>query len=187
MDILVDLGISDKETMYIGKIVTYWSAIENEIFYQCISQYENSSQIPKELKNLQFSSVLKFWKDNIIEKIEDEGVKRNLSTQHEKIELAKNIRDAIVHSFWEWSSENLSEIKTVRIRKDELIVLTFTVEDLENFFYKVANIFSNVKFPKGLIDKLASEIAENGYSQPSRMMLSKLEKNKISSDWNIIE
>ena len=60
-------------------------------------------------------------------------------------------------------------------------------EDLENFFYKVANIFSNVKFPKGLIDKLASEIAENGYSQPSRMMLSKLEKNKISSDWNIIE
>ena len=89
--------------------------------------------------------------------------------------------------FWEWSSENLSEIKTVRIRKDELIVLMFTVEDLENFFYKVANIFSNVKFPKGLIDKLASEIAENGYSQPSRMMLSKLEKNKISSDWNIIE
>src|SRR5690606_18461904 len=112
--IVLDLGISDKETMYIGKIVTYWSAIENEIFLQCITNFNSIDTIPKELKNLQFTSLKLYWKKNVIDKIEDQEVKNVLIEQYEKIEKAKDIRDAIIHSFWEWSSDNLSQIKTIR-------------------------------------------------------------------------
>lgn len=184
---IVDLGISDKETMYIGKIVTYWSALENEILLQCISKFDDSTKIPKELKNLQFSSIKLFWKNSVVEKIEDKNIKKNLLNQYDEIERAKEIRDAIIHSFWEWTSENLSEIKTFRIRKDNLITITFTVEDLENFFHTLAKIYTNVKFPQGLIDTVISDVLKSGYSQPSRMALSKLENHKISSDWNINE
>jgi len=184
--IVLDLGISDKETMYIGKIVTYWSAIENEIFLQCITNFNSIDTIPKELKNLQFTSLKLYWKKNVIDKIEDQEVKNVLIEQYEKIEKAKDIRDAIIHSFWEWSSDNLSQIKTIRLKKDKIISLTFTLEDLENFFVTVGTIYTNIKCPKGIED-IFSDVLTNGYSEPSRMILSRISNHKISKDWNIID
>lgn len=181
---LLDLGISDKETMYIGKINIYWSAIENEIFMQSISNFKTVQEMPKELKNLQFTSLKSYWKKNIIDKTENDEIKSVLIEQYNQIEKVKDIRDAIAHSFWEWSSDNLGQIKTIRARKDKIICITFTVEDLENFFIKLAEIYTKIKCPNGIEDIFA-DVIEKGYSEPSRMALSKISNHKISKDWNI--
>ena len=183
--VILDLGISDKETMYIGKIITYWSAIENEIFLQSVANFENIETLPKELKNLQFTSLKLYWKEFIIDKTENEIIKNVLNKQFEEIEKVKDIRDAIAHSFWEWSSDNLSQIKTIRVRKDKIISLTFTVDDLENFFIKIAEMYTNIKCPNGITD-IFSDVIKKGYSEPSRMALSRITNHKISTDWNII-
>ncbi len=182
--IVLDLGISDKETMNIGRINIYWSAIESEIFNQSISKFKSVEEMPKELKNLQFTSLKTYWKKNIIDKTENQEIKNVLTEQYNEIEKVKDIRDAIAHSFWEWSSDNLGQIKTIRVRKDKIISITFTVEDLEKFFIKLAEIYTKIKCPRGTEDIFA-DVIEKGYSEPSRMALSKISNHKISKDWNI--
>ena len=182
--VLIDLGISDKEAMYIGKINIYWSAIENEIFLQSIAKFRSIEEIPKELKNLQFTSLKNYWKKNIIDKTEDEKIKSVLAEQYSEIEKVKDIRDAIAHSFWEWSPDNLGQIKTIRARKDKIISITFTLEDLENFFIKLSEIYTNIKCPRGT-EEIFADVLEKGYSEPSRFTLSRISNHKISKDWNI--
>jgi len=117
MDMIVDLGISDKETMYIGKIVTYWSALENEILLQCISKFDDSTKIPKELKNLQFSSIKLFWKNSVVEKIEDKNIKKIFLLNMMKLSVRKKLEMLLYIVFGNGHQKILARLKPLGLER----------------------------------------------------------------------
>jgi hypothetical protein len=60
MEYGLDVELSERELLCIGKIVALWGALEYEIFCQTLMCFGGLSgvQLPKEMNNMQFSQVL---------------------------------------------------------------------------------------------------------------------------------
>ena len=180
----LDFGLSDKEIYFIGQIVALWGALEHEIFNQTLLTFDgldgNEIVLPKEMNNLQFTGVLEQWKKRVVDKAKGERAV-TLQQQLDQINNLKEYRDALVHGMWKWSSSNLNRISTVRIRKKEIITVHFTVDDLQDFYNKLAGINFKIRYPGGL-DDLATERAEQGF-YISRRFLSMITDNAVADDW----
>ena len=180
----LDFGLSDKEIYFIGQIVALWGALEHEIFNQTLLTFDgldgNEIVLPKEMNNLQFTGILEQWKKRVVDKVKGERAV-TLQQQLHQINNLKEYRNALVHGMWKWSSSNLNRISTVRIRKKEIITVHFTVDDLQDFYNKLAGINFKIRYPGGLQD-LASERAEHGF-HISRRFLSMITDNSVADDW----
>lgn len=176
--------LSDREIFFIGKIIAHWGALEHEVFVQTLmtfdAPYGENVVLPKSMNNLQFTDVLKLWKESVADKTVG---KRGevLQQQYEEILKLKDFRDALVHSMWEWSSSELVKINAVRIRKKEVISVQFTAEDLENFYHRIGSINFKLRFPGG-IEELAQKMAEVGFNA-SRRWLSLMRGDVLADEW----
>lgn len=65
---LIDLGLSERELYFIGRIVAAWGAIESEIFVQTVQALNPDSlgDLPAAMNNLQPSRVLELWKEHVV-------------------------------------------------------------------------------------------------------------------------
>jgi len=147
------LGVEllERELISIGRIVALWGSLEYEIFCQTLACFDvtSPSQLPKEMNNMQFSTVLNLWDSHVVSKAAGKR-KQVLRDQHKKIRHYHNFRDALVHGMWDWSKDEPGKITATRIRRAEIIRTHFTANDLEDFVSELETINFNVRYPGGL-------------------------------------
>jgi hypothetical protein len=177
-----DLGLSDRESFFIGRIIALWGALEHEVFVQTLATFASNTEeaLPKAMNNLQFTGVLALWKERVVDKAEGSRAEV-LQRQHERISQLHDHRNALVHGMWDWSAAELSKITVMRIRKNEIHTTHFTADDLMDFSLQLGGINFQIRFPNGLED-FAKQKADSGISV-SRRGLSMLLNDPIGDDW----
>lgn len=84
---ILDTGLTHEEEMIIGDIVAQWGTLEAEIFIQTLESFGSDlhvSQLPRAMRNRNFSDVLDLWKVRVVETSED-AVKKVFEEAYEKI------------------------------------------------------------------------------------------------------
>ena len=180
-----DSELSDKEALYIGKIVAQWGAIEHEVFFQTIMTFEDSAneeiQLPKAMNNMQFTDVLEQWKERVINNKSDVDQATVLQQQYDKICHLKDYRNALVHGMWEWQGNDINEITTTRIRKKEITSNKFTSDDLVDFYTQLARINFQIRYPGGVEELIQDKVAQGSFI--SRRALAIFSNDDVASDW----
>jgi hypothetical protein len=147
-------------------IFIQWAALEHEVFVQTLQTFDPGSgdvpQLPKEMNNLQFTSVLELWKERVTDKASKRCAKV-LQQQYKKILGLKEARDALAHGMWHWSPEDLGRISTIRVKKRQVITLHFSVKGLGDMAAELGEINFKVRFPGGPVDLAKARMAEGGY------------------------
>lgn len=162
----LDLQLSDRETYLIGMIVSHWGALEYEVFTQTLLSFDDSNLeavvLPKAMNNIQFTQVLALWKERVVDKCQDArgSVLRDV---YAELLAMKDPRDALVHGMWQWSSENLQRISTVRVKKRDIITTHFDAEYLEDFAFSLAKLNFRIRYPQGPVDLAASRESDGFY------------------------
>ena len=163
---LWDPQLSDREIYLIGAISVHWASMEHEIFVQTLSTFDSEAldvvKLPKEMNNLQFTGVLTLWKERVADKARGRRAK-TLLNQYETITKLKTYRDALAHGMWHWAPEDLGTIRTVRVRKREVITTQFSAADLEDFARRIAEVNFCIRFPGGLPDLAKAQMQQGGY------------------------
>jgi hypothetical protein len=181
MEYGIDVELSERELLSIGKIVALWGSIEYEIFCQTLSCFGDlsDSQLPKEMNNMQFSQVLGLWETHVVN---NAAGKRNevLQEQCKSIRHYQNFRNALVHGMWDWSKGAPEKITATRIRKKEVVSIHFTADDLASFASELATINFKVRYPGGP-EEYATAMAERG-SYMSRRVFCLLSGNPLTDD-----
>jgi hypothetical protein len=158
----IDVELSERELLCIGKIIALWATIEYEIFCQTLKSFDVSdiSELPKEMNNMQFSKVLTLWQTRVASN--GEGKRKDvLQQQYKRILHFSNFRNALVHGMWDWSKAVPAKITAIRIRKKEMQRTHFTAEDLESFVSELQRINFKVRYPGGG-DDYANALAKQG-------------------------
>ncbi len=157
--------LSEREVFFVGTIVVQWGSLEHEVFIQTLASFYipdgQTPTLPKAMNNLQFTEVVRLWKERVVDKAKGKRA-TVLKRQYDEINDLKQYRDALAHGLWEWSAADLSRISTIRVKKKEVITTHFTAQDLENFSTRLASINFKIRFPGGLID-LARAQSEQGF------------------------
>lgn len=165
---LWDPQLSDREIHFIGSIFVQWGALEHEIFMQTLQAFQPAedemdiSVLPKEMNNLQFSGVLELWNEKVAMTLKGKrgGV---LQQQYTEIKKLKDVRDALTHGMWHWAPEDLGEIRTVRVRKREVITSHFSADFLGDVAIRVGEINFKIRFPGGTVDFVKQRMEDGGY------------------------
>jgi hypothetical protein len=162
MEWAIDLELSERELLSIGKIVALWGTLEHEIFCQtlrCLSPIA-CSQIPKEMNNMKFSKVLTLWETHVVNNAVGKR-KEVLREQLENIRHYYDFRNALAHGMWDWSHAAPEKLIATRIRKKEMVRTHFTADDLASFASVLGTINFKVRYPNGL-EGYAAAMAEQG-------------------------
>lgn len=165
---LWDPQLSDREVHLIGTIFVQWGALEHEIFMQTLKTFEPAEGetdipvLPKEMNNLQFSGVLDLWNERVARtRLGKRG--KVLQQQCDEIKKLKEVRDALTHGMWHWTLEDLGEIRTVRVKKREVITSHFSTDFLGGVACRVGEINFKIRFPGGLVDLAKQRMEDGGY------------------------
>lgn len=155
----LDLQLSDRELFMVGLIVAHWGTIEHEVFVQTLLTFDDSqtkaADLPKAMKNLQFTQVLALWKERVVDKSKGKRA-AVLSDVYKQLLALKESRDALIHGMWQWSPEHLDRISTVRVRKHEVKTLHFDFEYLQSLALRLAELNFSIHYPRGLVDLAAA-------------------------------
>jgi len=179
-----DAELSDREVYSIGRIIVQWGALEHEIFTQTLLTFDapecEQAALPKAMNNFKLTDVLALWKERVVDKAQGARSAVLQLAYKETLKL-KPFRDAIVHGMWDFSASNLSGIRTVRIRKREILTTHFTAADLDDFYGRLGRVNFNIRFPGGTED-LAQQLQEQG-SYFSRRFLAMMSGESLVNDW----
>jgi hypothetical protein len=151
MEYGINVELSERELLSIGKIVALWGSLEYEIFCQTLESLSgmSGSQLPKEMNNMQFSQVLVLWETHVVNKASGKR-KEVLQEQHKSILHYYDFRNALVHGMWDWSQAAPEKITATRIRKKEVRRVHFTADDLASFASALETINFSVRYPDGI-------------------------------------
>ena len=179
----VNIELSDRELLAIGKIIAQWGILEHEIFFQILKSFDDedssNSDLPKEMNNAKFSLLLPLWEERVINK-QDKARKTVLKKQHEKILYYCDFRNALAHGMWEWSKSEPEKITAIRIKVKEIKSTHLTLEDLEYLADEIREIYYNVMYPGGTEDEV-NALAKIGF-YVSRRFICELSKNPKTKD-----
>lgn len=182
----LDLQLSDQEIFMIGTIVAHWGTIEHEIFMQTLLTFYDpqakAPELPKAMNNLQFTQILALWKERVVDKSKGKraSVLRNV---YEQLQDLKEPRDALIHGMWQWSPDHLDRISTVRVRKREVRTTHFDFECLQDFGLRLAKLNFSVRYPRGIVDLVASRQNTGFYiSRKGLQLMADMSKEKGISD-----
>jgi hypothetical protein len=173
---ILDTGLTHEEEMIIGNIVAQWGSLEAEIFIQTLESFGSDlhvSQLPRAMRNRNFSDVLELWKVRVVEPSED-TVKKVFEEAYEKILKLKDVRHAIVHGMWEFSVRKPKTISTFRVKDDQIIHTTFEDGALADVGMKIAEINMSIRYPGGLEDYFREQMADGFYVNHAEMRRMKL-------------
>ena len=164
--------LTDAEVYSVGDIFVLWACLEHEIFAQTLLTFEaeisDAIDLPKEMNNMQFTSVLDLWKSRVAEATT--GPRGTvLREQYHEIVGLKDARDALAHGRWDWSPEAPHQVTTTRVKKSNLISSHFTTDFLHDMAVRLGEINFKVRFPGGLGELAETQIAEGGYMSRSAM------------------
>ncbi len=159
----INLELSNRELLAIGRIVAHWGSLEYKVFYQTMEALvaAGSDHVPKEMNNIQFTRVLKLWKTHVIDGAKGRK-KTKLSKVYDRICQCYDYRQALVHGMWDWDTSAPDKITATRIRKKQIIKTHFTASDLEDFATVLGEINFDIDYPGGW-----SELASKGAKQGS--------------------
>jgi hypothetical protein len=179
MEYGLDVELSERELLCIGKIVALWGALEYEIFCQTLTCFGGLSgvQLPKEMNNIQFSQVLALWETHVVDKAVGKR-KEVLQQQCKGIRHYHDFRNALIHGMWDWSQAAPEKITATRIRKKEVVRVHFTADDLASFASELATINFKVRYPDGL-EEYVTAMAQQG-SYMSRRALCAMTSNPLT-------
>ena len=154
-----------------GDIFVLWACLEHEIFVQTLLTFEvevnQAADLPKEMNNMQFTSVLELWKSRVAEATTaPRGTV--LREQYGEIVSLKDARDALAHGRWHWSPEAPDQVTTTRVKKSSLISSHFSTDFLHGMATRLGEINFKVRFPGGLGELAEAQISE-GYMSRSAM------------------
>jgi hypothetical protein len=95
MEYGINIELSERELLSIGKIVALWGSLEYEVFCQTLESFSaiSGGQLPKEMNNMQFSQVLALWETHVVNKAVGKR-KEILKEQHKNILLHHEFRNA---------------------------------------------------------------------------------------------
>ncbi|MPQ56247.1 hypothetical protein [Duganella sp. FT27W] len=176
--------LSDRETFFLGKIIAQWGAMEYEIFHQTLLTFDveddGEVKLPAAMNNVQFTGVLDLWRKRVAG-VASEARKEVLERQYDRIVKLKVFRDALVHGMLQWSTEDLAEIYSVRVKKKEIIKAKFTTDDLSNFYHQIANVNFKLRFNLDDPDGMADHFVGGGYI--SRRFLAQMTGHPAADDW----
>ncbi|HEY5174625.1 MAG TPA: hypothetical protein VII95_03565 [Terriglobales bacterium] len=158
----IDVELSDRELLSIGKIVALWGSLEYEIFCQTLMCFGDMphSQLPEEMNNMHFSQVLALWETHVVNNAVGKR-KEVLQEQYKSIRHYDDFRNALVHGMWNWSKAAPEKITATRIRKKEVRSTHFTADDLASFASVLATINFQIRYPGGR-EEYAKAMAEQG-------------------------
>jgi hypothetical protein len=181
MECALDVELSERELLSIGKIVALWGSLEYEIFGQTLMCFGDlsGSQIPREMNNMQFSQVLALWETHVVNNALGKR-KDVLQEQCKSIRHYHDFRNALVHGMWDWSKVAPEKITATRIRKTEVLRMHFTADDLASFASLLATINFKVRYPGGF-EEYANAMAEEG-AYMSRRGLCLMTSNPLTVD-----
>lgn len=161
----IDVPLSQAETFHVGRIIALWGMLEHIIFLQAVESFDardgTDISLPKKMNNIKFSDVLAHWKTRVAE-VAPDGRRQVLLRQHERIEKLQEARNALAHGMWDWSLDDLSRISTVRVKKQDVIVMHFTAADLADISSQLGGIIYKIKYPAGLED-YAGDMVRHGF------------------------
>ncbi len=175
-----DAGLTNEEYCLIGTVVAQWGALEAEIFGQTLMTFGSDihvSQLPKEMNNLNFTSVLKLWKDRVVDSSEG-NVKSLLEQAYEKILKLKDFRNSIIHGMWEFSLGEPQTISTFRVKKDQIIHTVFKDGSLSDFSMEVAQLNADIRYPGGFAEFFQEQMRDGFYVNEAEMRRMKLNSGK---------
>jgi hypothetical protein len=177
----IDVELSERELLSIGKIVALWGSLEHEIFCQTLMCFGDLSvsQLPREMNNMQFSQVLDLWETHVINKVAGKR-KEILQKQLKSIRHYHEFRNALVHGMWNWSKAAPEKITATRIRKNEILNTHFTADDLSSLASELAAINFNVRYPGGP-EEYANSMAKEGVYL-SRRAVCVMTSNPVAAD-----
>jgi hypothetical protein len=181
MEYVIDVELSERELISIGKIVALWGLLEYEIFCQTLKSFSGTpaNQLPREMNNMQFSQVLALWKTRLVDKASGK-LGEVLQDQHKKIDNYYEFRNALVHGMWDWSRDTPERITATRIRKREIVRAHFTADDLLSFASDLESINFKLRHPGGA-EEYAAAMAEQG-AHVSRRGFSVITNNPLVDD-----
>lgn len=184
MKICWDDQLTDKEVYYLGKIVAHWGAIEYEVFSQTLQTFEDTtddpSELPKAMKNLNFTSVLELWEQRVVNNAPGKAGEV-LHAQLQAIKDAHDFRNTLIHSMLHVSPDDIGRIVASRVKKSEYIQIDITGNDLVDFYRQLGQINMNLRSPGGLEDivKKRTELT-GGFSRRGLALVS---GHEVLSDW----
>ncbi len=150
---ILNTDLSERETFLIGSIVSHWGFIESEIYDQTLISFADDEELPRSMTtNAQFSTVLELWLKRVVAK-KDKTRRSVLQTQYDRIKSNNEFRQAVVHSRWEWRPDEPDQIVAVRVHKNCIKRVVFSVEDLAEFASTLGEIRYLIRFPGGLEDR----------------------------------
>ena len=179
-----DEQLTDKEVYYLGKVVAHWGAIEYEVFIQTLQTFDgavnNVSELPKPMKNLNFSAVLDLWEERVINNTSGERGEI-LRIQLQKIKEASEFRHTLVHSMLHYSQTDIGRITASRVKNREYIQVDISGDDLLDFYTRLSEINFYLRAPGGADEFAEIKVREGGGF--SRRGLAMVTGHEILSDW----
>lgn len=176
---ILDLGVSDREKFFIAETLSQWGAIEHEVFLQTLMTFEPGEALPKEMNNIQFSGVLKLWKERVVDQADAEHAEA-LRNVHTGIEAKQEARNTLVHGMWSWDTSAPGQIFVTRVKRDSVIRSVFDAASLQNLALDVCDLYYKLRYPRGEIDR-AEELGENGHSV-SRRWVASMSGDPVAAD-----
>ncbi|MGN6660840.1 MAG: hypothetical protein ACTHKN_17795 [Achromobacter mucicolens] len=146
--------LTDKEAYLIGKIVAAWASLEHEVFEQTLQTYvpaierEELSKLPKEMNNIQFTGVLRLWKERVVDQAKSKR-RKTLEGVYEGILKRVEYRKAIVHGMWNWSRDNSDRITSTRVVGKQVISVHFDADVLYSLMTDLQEINFDLRYPRG--------------------------------------
>lgn len=180
---LWDAGLTDEEYWVIGNIVAQWGALEAEVFNQTLMSFKEDVDIhalPKEMNNLNFTSVLELWKERVVD-ASDGDTKELLENAYKKISALKDVRNSIIHGMWDFSLHEPATISTMRVKKDKVIHAKFEDGYLHEFSSDIAELNMTIRYPGGMEEFFQERMSEGGYVNEAALRRMMLEKVKSKS------
>ena len=174
MDIRLDWGLSEQETALIGSIMVEWSAIEYEVFQQTLLTFECAAEVPRQLRSPNFTNILDLWKERVADTSAEYPEK--LNEVYSSIMHFKDYRNALAHGMWFWDPGNVKRITSTRFKKDQILQVHFSNEDLQHFREQAMKINFDLRYPGGKDDYIMS-IAKSGGFISRRLLMECMNHN----------
>ncbi|MFP3506209.1 hypothetical protein [Burkholderia sp. SIMBA_062] len=168
MKMLIDLPLTDKETYFVGTIVAAWASLEHEVFSQTLHTYvpaddgEESPKLPKEMNNIQFTGVLRLWRERVVDQAKGKR-RKTLEKVHARILWGHEYRKAIVHGMWDWSPDNVECITSTRIVGKQVTSVHFDADGLCSFMIGLLEINFDLRYPRGKTEFFMQRSKEGQY------------------------
>jgi len=162
---MFDLQLSDRETFFVGRIVTLWGALEYEIFNQTLLTYDEEEgmsvdKLPKALKGQQFSDILDLWYERVVANAKPKP-KRVFEDQYKAITHYQTYRNAIVHGMLDYVATDIGRLASMRVKKKEFVTVQFTADELGEFARALQSINFKIRYPRGP-NQYAMELSRDG-------------------------